>query len=104
MTQSTDNSAITRELATGRFTEKMLADMRALIGTELRTEASVNNEYATRMAILRFCEGVGDDNPLWTNADYAAQSPRGSRHGPRRTQWRLVPLSGGAVIAPRADH
>ena len=55
---------ITRELARGKFTDEMLADMRALIGTELRTDACVNNEYATRIAILRFCEGIGDDNPL----------------------------------------
>jgi hypothetical protein len=66
-----DSAGITKELATARFTDKMLADMRALIGTELRTEASINNEYATRTAILRFCEGIGDDNPLWTQVDYA---------------------------------
>jgi acyl dehydratase len=66
-----------KELATGKFTDKMLADMRALIGTELRTEASINNEYATRTAILRFCEGIGDDNPLWTQPAYAEQSPHG---------------------------
>lgn len=66
---------ITKELAQGKFTDKMLADMRALIGTELRTESCLNNEYATRMAILRFCEGIGDDNPLWTQAEYAAQGP-----------------------------
>jgi hypothetical protein len=55
-----DSAGITRELATGKFTDNMLADMRALIGTDLRTEASINNEYATRTAILRFCEGIGD--------------------------------------------
>ena len=70
-----DNAGITKELATGKFTDRMLADMRALIGTELRTEASINNEYATRTAILRFCEGIGDDNPLWTQADYAERTP-----------------------------
>jgi hypothetical protein len=76
--QVKDNErAITRELATGKFTEKMLADMRALIGTELRTEASINNEIATRTAILRFCEGIGDDNPLWTKASYAENTQYG---------------------------
>jgi acyl dehydratase len=70
-------TGISKELALGKFTDKMLADMRALIGTELRTEASVNNEYATRLAILRFAEGIGDGNPLWTDADYAAAT----RHG-----------------------
>jgi acyl dehydratase len=84
MTESatTDSPGITKELATGRFTDKMLADMRALIGTELRTEASINNEYATRTAILRFCEGIGDGNPLWTRADYAEQSHYGTLVAP----------------------
>ena len=30
----------------GKFTDEMLAEMRALIGTELRTDGCVNNEYA----------------------------------------------------------
>ena len=75
-------SGITQELATGKFTDQMLADMRALIGTDLRTEASINNEYATRTAILRFCEGIGDDNPLWTDPDYAAKSQYGTLIAP----------------------
>jgi acyl dehydratase len=71
------NAGIGSQLATGKFTEEMLASMRDLIGTELRTEASVNNEYATRLAILRFAEGIGDDNPLWTDQEYAASGPFG---------------------------
>lgn len=65
------------KLATARFTDEMLAEMRALIGTELRTAQSVNNEYADRHAILRFCEGIGDGNPLFTDEEYAAQSVHG---------------------------
>jgi acyl dehydratase len=70
-------AAFERRLATARFTDEMLAEMRALTGTELRTAGSVNNEYADRMAILRFCEGIGDDNPLWTDSEYAAAGPYG---------------------------
>lgn len=70
------------ELAQGKFTDQMLDEMRALIGTELRTEASINNEYATRLAILRFAEGIGDDNPLWTDAAYAATTPHGGLIAP----------------------
>jgi len=77
-----DATRITKELATGKFTDKMLDDMRALIGMELRTEASINNEYATRMAILRFCEGIGDDNPLFTDVQYAASGPYGTQIAP----------------------
>lgn len=77
MTQTEPEKPIKRELATARFTDEMLADMRALIGTELRTAGAINNEYADRMAILRFCEGIGDDNPLWTDEEYAATTAHG---------------------------
>jgi acyl dehydratase len=74
----TPAGGIGKELATGKFTDEMLAKMRALIGTELRTDACVNNEYATRLSILRFAEGIGDDNPLWTDQGYAAAGPYGT--------------------------
>jgi acyl dehydratase len=77
-----DSTAITKELARARFTDEMLAEMRALIGTELRTEACLNNEYATRLAILRFCEGIGDDNPLFVDPQYAAKSLYGTQIAP----------------------
>ena len=65
---------ISRELAQAKFTDELLQEMRDLVGTELRTDACVNNEYATRTAILRFAEGIGDDNPLWSDPEYAAAS------------------------------
>lgn len=65
---------ITTGLAQAKFTDEMLANMRAMIGTELRTDSCVNNEYATRLAILRFTEGIGDDNPLWVDPQYAANT------------------------------
>lgn len=77
-----DSAGITTELARGKFTDEMLAEMRALIGTELRTDACVNNEYATRLAILRFAEGIGDGNPLWTDPAYAAGTPYGTLIAP----------------------
>ena len=73
-----DAAGIDSQLARGKFTDEMLAEMRALIGTELRTDACVNNEDATRLAILRFCEGIGDGNPLFTDPKYAATTPHGS--------------------------
>lgn len=73
----TVDGGITKELAKGKFTDEMMGYMRSMIGTELRTEGCVNNEYATRLAIMRFCEGIGDDNPLWTDPDYAVASCHG---------------------------
>ena len=78
----TEAGEITRELATGRFTDELLARMRGMIGTELRTDSCINNEYATRLAILRFCEGIGDDNPLWTDPAYAAATAYGGLIAP----------------------
>lgn len=75
-------AGIDSQLARGRFTDEMLAEMRALIGTELRTDACINNEDATRLAILRFCEGIGDGNPLFTDANYAAATPHGTLIAP----------------------
>jgi acyl dehydratase len=77
-----DPGVIEKELARARFTDEMLAEMRALIGTELRTDLSVNNEYATRHAILRFTEGIGDGNPLWTDPAYADASVHGGLIAP----------------------
>jgi len=76
-TTETSPPAFDKKLATARFTDEMLDEMRALIGTELRTAGSVNNEYADRHAILRFCEGIGDGNPLWTDEEYAAGTSYG---------------------------
>jgi acyl dehydratase len=78
----TDAAAISTELARGKFTDEMLEEMRSLIGTELRTDVCVNNDYATRLAILRFVEGIGDDNPLWTDPAYAATTPHGTLIAP----------------------
>ena len=80
--QHQDTPDITKELARGKFTDEMLADMRALIGTELRTDACLNNEYATRLAITRFCEGIGDDNPLWMDPAYGLKSAFGAQIAP----------------------
>ena len=77
-----DAADITTELARGKFTDEMLSDMRSKIGLELRTDGCVNNEYATRLAILRFVEGIGDDNPLWTDPEYAAATPYGTLIAP----------------------
>jgi acyl dehydratase len=64
-------------LPEARITREMLDEMRSKLGLKLRIEESVQNEEATRMAILKFTEGIGDPNPLWRDAAYAA----GTRYG-----------------------
>jgi acyl dehydratase len=75
-------AGISRELARAEFTPKMLDDMRSRIGMQIRTDGCVNNELATRIAILRFCEGIGDDNPLWTDKSYGEQTVYGGLIAP----------------------
>jgi acyl dehydratase len=69
------------------ITQEMIDGMRARIGTKLRIEDSMHNEYATRMAILKFAEGIGDSNPLWSDAVYAGQSQYGGIIAPPSFIW-----------------
>src|SRR3982074_1953100 len=55
--------------------EGMLAAMRAKIGAQLRIDHSVNNDYASRIAVAKFAGGIGDINPLWTDPDYGSATP-----------------------------
>jgi acyl dehydratase len=65
------------ELPEGRITGEMLEEMRAFTGTKLRIAHAISNEEATRVAIAKFANGIGDGNPLWTDETYA----KGTRYG-----------------------
>ena len=72
---------------TARMTEAVLTDemmeaMKAKIGVDLRIEHSTNNEVATRLAIVRFADGIGDTNPLWRDASYATGTVYGGLAAP----------------------
>ncbi|TAK34173.1 MAG: acyl dehydratase [Chloroflexota bacterium] len=69
------------------ITPEMIAEMRAKEGLKVRTETSTHNEYATRLAILKFVEGIGDVNPLWTDEGYAAKTRYGSIVAPPSFLW-----------------
>lgn len=64
-------------LAEAVITEDMIEEMRGKIGLRLRIEHSIHNEEATRLAIKKFADGIGDSNPLWCDAEYAT----GTRYG-----------------------
>ncbi|HJX14068.1 MAG TPA: MaoC family dehydratase, partial [Dehalococcoidales bacterium] len=70
-----------------RITPEMLDEMRAKLGLRLRTDDSVHNEEATRMAILKFTEGIGDPNPLWRDAGYAKKTRYGGIVAPPSFIW-----------------
>jgi acyl dehydratase len=64
------------------ITDEMTASMTAKVGAVLRIDHSVNNELASRIAVTKFAGGIGDINPLWTDQDYACNSPYGAPVAP----------------------
>ena len=75
------------EMPKASITQEMLDSMRSKLGLKLRTDDSIHNEDATRMAILKFTEGIGDPNPLWTDVEYAKKTPYGSIIAPPSFIW-----------------
>ena len=59
----------------GHITDAGLAAAAALIGQPLRRSRMQWIETATRDAIRHFAWGIGDDNPLWADPDYARAAP-----------------------------
>lgn len=57
------------------LTDEMIADLKSRIGMNLR--APVFNETATKDAISHWCQGVGDDNPLYLDESYATKTQYG---------------------------
>lgn len=64
------------------ITDEMIASMKARAGVDLRIDHSINNEEATRIAVIKFAGGIGDVNPLWTDAEHAAKSDFGAPVAP----------------------
>jgi acyl dehydratase len=71
------------------ITEEMIAEMRSRAGLKLRIKHSINNEEATRLAIRKFADGIGDPNPLWSDADYARKTRYGSIVAPPSWIWAV---------------
>jgi acyl dehydratase len=74
------------------ITPEMMASMRARAGQVLRIDHSVSNEEVTRLAIIRFCEGIGDPNPLWCDPEHAGRGPFGTQVGP--PSWVICAFAG----------
>ena len=68
------------EVTFGKITEEGLAKLRAAFGRPYYMIRQ--NEVASKDAIRQFCNGIGDENPLFREPEYAA-----------RTRW-------GHIIAP----
>lgn len=62
--------------------DSMIESMKARAGVNLRIDHSINNEEATRIAVIKFAGGVGDINTLWTDSEHAAASDYGAPVAP----------------------
>jgi acyl dehydratase len=59
------------------ITDKSLADLRKLIDVPIEDSLEPWYNEATRDSIRHWAHGIGDDNPLWCEPDYAAQTKYG---------------------------
>jgi len=67
----------TRTMLFPRITDQGLDDLRRRLGVEITDTLEPWCHEATRDAIRHYAHGIGDDNPLWCDPDYA----RGTRWG-----------------------
>jgi acyl dehydratase len=68
-------------MATSRFpkiTEAAVDELRARIGVPITDTIEPWNYEATRDGIRHYAHGIGDDNPLWCDPDYAANTAFGT--------------------------
>jgi acyl dehydratase len=61
-----------------KITEKGLDELRQRIGVPITESIEPWNYEATRDAIRHYAHGIGDDNPLWCDPDYAEKTHYGS--------------------------
>ena len=69
----------------GRFsliTESAVASLRRLIGVPIAETLEPWCSEVTRDNVRHYEHGIGDDNPLWCDPEYAARGPFGRIAGP----------------------
>lgn len=80
------------KMAEGEFTPELIEEMKSKRGLKLRVQGHVFNEEATRGAIRRFVDGIGDPNPLWRDEEYAKKTQYGCIVAP--PSWVFSVLAG----------
>ena len=83
-----------KRLAAPELDHDALAQARALIGMPIRVE--LWNHEASRDVIRHYAWGLGDDNPLYCDPDYAARTPWGGIIAPPTFFFGIF----DAVVAP----
>lgn len=84
VTQSADTQLLEAEakMPEAVITDEMIARMQEKVGAQLRIDHSINNEEATRIAVLKFAGGIGDINTLWTDPERGTASAWGAPVAP----------------------
>ena len=70
------------ERAFPKITEQGLNELRSRIGIRIENTLEPWCHEATRDNIRHYAHGIGDDNPLWCDPDYAARTPHGGLLAP----------------------
>jgi hypothetical protein len=78
--------------------DRCLVEARELVGTELDRTLRRKNLEASRSGIKRYAYGIGDDNPLWCDEQYAGQSKYGKLVAP---PTYIFSVDDTAFIEPR---
>jgi acyl dehydratase len=79
------------------ITEEGLASLRALIGVPIEDSLEPWCYEATRDNIRHYAHGIGDDNPLWCDPAYAAQTSYGCLVAPPSFLFPLNRILSGYV-------
>jgi len=81
-----------------RFRDEDIEAAKALVGVDAPSRAREHLTTATPDAIRNFARGVGDDNPLWNDADYGPGTRWGSQIAPQSMTTILnAPMRGDRV-------
>ena len=80
----------------GKITDEELARIRERIGEWYQVPLRARyNETATRDTIRHFCNGIGDDNPLYRDQAYAVETRHGEIIAPPSFLYSCYIVSGG---------
>jgi len=79
-------------MAEGEITPELIEAMNRKKGLKLHVKDIVFNEEATKTAIRKFADGIGDPNPLWLDEEYAKRTRYGRLVAP--PSWVFSVLAG----------
>jgi acyl dehydratase len=79
------------------ITERSLAELRSLIGVPITDTVEPWCYEVTRDNIRHYAHGIGDDNPLWCDPEYAASTRHGTLLAPPSFLFALNRIYSGYV-------